>query len=146
MSDPARIHLLFDIAAWLMGLAAGFSVYRWRLTDVVAHTAARTTPGYFIALGAGGILGAFVLGTVNLYFSGQPRVGRSILGALFGAIVAVEPSFQRKLESSAFDMSFERSGLCSVGRNLSPNTLKGTSTLKGINTHRAREPESGIQA
>lgn len=90
MSDAAAIHLLFDLAAWAAGLIAGFLVYRWRLTAVVARTAARTTPGYFVALAAGGLLGAFLLGTLNLHLSAHTGVGRSILGALFGAIVAIE--------------------------------------------------------
>ena len=45
---------------------------------------------YYLALLAGASIGAFGLGTANLWLSGMPGIGRSIEGALFGAIVGVE--------------------------------------------------------
>jgi prolipoprotein diacylglyceryltransferase len=45
---------------------------------------------YYLSLLAGASIGAFALGTANLWLSGMPGIGRSIEGALFGAIVGVE--------------------------------------------------------
>jgi prolipoprotein diacylglyceryltransferase len=45
---------------------------------------------YYAALIVGALVGAYGLGTLNLWLSGQPGIGRSIEGALFGAIVGVE--------------------------------------------------------
>ena len=50
----------------------------------------RLGKGYFIALATGGIGGAWLFGSLNLYLSGQPGLGRSILGGLVGAIIGVE--------------------------------------------------------
>ena len=46
-------------------------------------------PSYYAVLIIGSAVGAFGLGTANLWLSGQPGVGRSIEGALFGAIVTI---------------------------------------------------------
>ena len=45
---------------------------------------------YYLALLAGASIGAFGLGTANLWLSGIAGIGRSIEGALFGAIIGVE--------------------------------------------------------
>ena len=43
-----------------------------------------------LALLAGAAAGGFGAGTLNLWLSGAPGIGRSIVGALAGAILAVE--------------------------------------------------------
>lgn len=82
--------MTFDILAWLAALATAWSVWRWRLKIIMNQLIARMCNGYFVALGTGGIVGAWLLGSLNLYLSGQPGLGRSILGGLVGAIVGVE--------------------------------------------------------
>ncbi|NBZ90090.1 prolipoprotein diacylglyceryl transferase family protein [Stagnihabitans tardus] len=46
--------------------------------------------GYLTALSLGILLGSYILGTAILWLSGVPAIGRSILGALTGGIIAVE--------------------------------------------------------
>lgn len=84
-TDP-RLHIVFDAAAWLSGLAAGFMVYRWRLKAANPHTV--RTPLYFIALAVGAIIGAYVTGTLAIAARGA--LSHSVLGALLGATLAVE--------------------------------------------------------
>ena len=47
-------------------------------------------PAYGVALVIGAVMGAYGLGTANLWLSGLPGMGRSILGALCGAVGAIE--------------------------------------------------------
>ena len=58
----------------------------WR--DLMAAPRVGFFYGAALVIGAG--LGAYGLGTLNLWLSGVPGVGRSILGALCGAVVAIE--------------------------------------------------------
>lgn len=88
--SPEVIHLLFDLAAVAVALTGGWAVYRWRLHEPLVGTAASIGPAYFAALTCGSIGGAFLFGTLNLYLSGIPMLGRSVLGALFGATMTVE--------------------------------------------------------
>ena len=67
-----------------------FSVWKWRLASHVHPAITDNRPGYALALIAGAALGGYGFGTLNLAISGQPGVGRSILGAMAGAILAVE--------------------------------------------------------
>jgi prolipoprotein diacylglyceryltransferase len=83
------VHLTFDLAAVLAATLLTAAIWRWRLSSA-ARQPFNAGPGYFTALGAGLILGSYLLGTVNLWLSDVPALGRSILGALCGAIVAVE--------------------------------------------------------
>lgn len=64
-------------------------VHRWRLKEAAAKIDA-AGPFYAGALLLGAAAGGFGAGTLNLWLGGQPGIGRSILGALAGAIVAVE--------------------------------------------------------
>lgn len=82
--------MTFDILAWLVALATAWGVWRWRLADIMNQLTGKLGRGYFIALATGGIGGAWLLGSLNLYLSGQPGLGRSILGGLVGAIIGVE--------------------------------------------------------
>ncbi len=83
-------HVTFDILAWLVALATAWGVWRWRLADAMNQLTGKIGKGYFMALAAGGIVGAWLFGSLNLYLSGQPGLGRSILGGLVGAIIGVE--------------------------------------------------------
>ncbi len=85
--DP-RAHFYFDILAWAAALAAGWLVGRWRLADARSRFPRR--PGYVIALGAGAIIGAYLAGTAPSLMSGSASLSHSVVGALAGAILAVE--------------------------------------------------------
>ncbi len=84
------VHLIFDLIASGLALAMTLSVYFWRIRDMTGDLADRLPGGYFAALIFGAILGAYGLGTVNLWLSGEAIVGRSILGALAGATLTIE--------------------------------------------------------
>jgi phosphatidylglycerol---prolipoprotein diacylglyceryl transferase len=83
------VHLAFDILAALSAFLMSAIVYRWRLSDAADKIAAAGT-GYAIALVGGAVAGAYGAGTLNLWMSGVPGIGRSIIGALAGAIAAIE--------------------------------------------------------
>lgn len=82
------IHEIFDILAW--GVAALTAVIMNRIAPAAFPVPKRQAASYYASLIVGSALGAFGLGTANLWLSGQPGIGRSIEGALFGAIVGVE--------------------------------------------------------
>jgi prolipoprotein diacylglyceryltransferase len=83
------IHLGFDFLAAMSALAVTAVAYRWRLKDA-GRKIETAGPAYALALVAGAAAGGFGAGTLNLWLSGEGGVGRSILGALAGAILAVE--------------------------------------------------------
>src|SRR5580658_8129293 len=83
-------HTAFDLAAWSSGAAVGYALYRWRLAERLRTVAAKTGPGYFVALAGGAALGAWASGSLNTLRQAEPTFSHSIIGALVGAIVAVE--------------------------------------------------------
>ena len=83
------VHLIFDLLAVALAAALSALVYVWRLRDA-PNLPLNGGEGYFLCLGAGLALGSYGLGTANLWLSGVPMVGRSIMGALVGAILGVE--------------------------------------------------------
>lgn len=87
------IHTLFDLVAALCAFIATYLAYHWRLAGSVS-VIDRAGWGYAVALLAGAALGGFGLGTLNLQLTGIPGVGRSVIGALAGAIAGVE-AFKR---------------------------------------------------
>lgn len=88
-TDP-RLHLLFDILAWLSaGLLARF-LYTWRLREQAAVTVAGMGPLYVVALAAGAIGGAWAFGSWNTAMSAVPHPSHSVAGALAGGIFGVE--------------------------------------------------------
>ena len=87
---PFEIHEAFDLLAAVLAVAAGWLTYRWRLRYYFAATARQVDSRYFTWLAAGSVTGAFFFGTLNLYLSGIPEIGRSILGSVVGATCAVE--------------------------------------------------------
>ncbi|MCB1783423.1 MAG: prolipoprotein diacylglyceryl transferase [Alphaproteobacteria bacterium] len=84
------VHMFFDLSAVVLAMVGGGLVYWWRFRGALEKTVTRIGGGYFLALSGGSVLGSYLLGTGNLYLSGEEIVGRSILGALCGAIVTVE--------------------------------------------------------
>ncbi|MFO1089378.1 MAG: prolipoprotein diacylglyceryl transferase family protein [Hyphomicrobiales bacterium] len=82
-------HLAFDLLASLCALTTTLIVWRWRLQGAAAKVDSAGA-GYVLALVAGAAIGGFGLGSLNLWLSGTPMVARSMLGALAGAILAVE--------------------------------------------------------
>ncbi|MBI3982040.1 MAG: prolipoprotein diacylglyceryl transferase [Gemmatimonadetes bacterium] len=83
------IHTGFDILAALVAFGTSWAAYRRRLADA-GRILIQAGPGYPFTLLIGAAVGGFALGTINLTLSDQPGIGRSILGALLGGIVAVE--------------------------------------------------------
>jgi len=83
------IHTVFDLLAACAALGMTLFVYNWRLR-AAGQRIDSAGPLYGVALLAGAAIGGFGAGTLNLHLSGEPGIGRSIVGALAGAIAAVE--------------------------------------------------------
>lgn len=83
------IHSVFDLIASLCSLCMTVFVYRWRLSSAMAKIE-RAGLGYAAALLIGAALGGYGFGTLNLWLSHVPGVGRSIVGALAGGIIGIE--------------------------------------------------------
>ena len=83
------IHMIFDMLAAVTSISVTAFCYRWRLKSA-ADKIENAGLGYVLALIAGAALGGYGFGTLNLYFSGETHIARSIVGALAGAIVAIE--------------------------------------------------------
>lgn len=88
-TDP-RLHLAFDLLAWIAAYVTARLLYRWRLREVGDQIASRLAIGYGIALVGGAIPGAILLGSAHSLRSGVPHLSHSVAGALAGAIVAIE--------------------------------------------------------
>lgn len=84
------IHLAFDLAASVTSAVVTVLVYNWRLRRTVERTMNTVGPGYVVAVLIGAAVGGYGLGTLNLWLSNIPGMGRSIVGALAGAVLAVE--------------------------------------------------------
>src|SRR5262245_60482521 len=87
---PITVHLVFDVIAALTAMTATTLVYRWRLREGVIDPDRAISAAYLAVLISGAAVGAYVFGTANLWLSGCHEFGRSILGALAGAIAPVE--------------------------------------------------------
>lgn len=83
------IHTITDIVAALCALALSAVVYRWRLSAAGDRIEQLGVP-YALALVGGAVAGGYFFGTINLWLTGVEGVGRSIAGALAGAIAGVE--------------------------------------------------------
>jgi phosphatidylglycerol---prolipoprotein diacylglyceryl transferase len=86
----AWAHTLFDLAAWGSGLGLSVLLYRWRLRGLTEQVAGKVGGGYFAALAAGAIPGAWLAGSMNSLRDSHPALSHSVVGALVGAIVGVE--------------------------------------------------------
>ncbi len=83
-------HPLLDLAAWGSGLALSGVLYRWRLGEFAHEIAGKVGRGYFIALVGGAVGGGWLIGSLNTLRDTHPVLSHSALGALIGAVVAVE--------------------------------------------------------
>lgn len=83
------IHTLFDLIAAVASFGVTAFYYRWRLADAAERIEAGGM-GYVAALIGGAAAGGYGFGTFNLWLSGEMMVARSIVGALAGAIAAIE--------------------------------------------------------
>jgi phosphatidylglycerol:prolipoprotein diacylglycerol transferase len=83
-------HLVFDVLGAALAFAMTVLVYRWRIERSDQAVVAAFSTGYSVALVLGAVVGGYGLGTLNLMLSGEPSVGRSIVGALAGTIAGVE--------------------------------------------------------
>lgn len=86
----AYAHTAFDLAAWASGVVLSIGLYRWRLRAAAEALAVKVDGGYFIALAAGAIPGAWLAGSLNSLRAADPVLSHSVAGALAGAIVGVE--------------------------------------------------------
>ncbi len=83
-------HLAFDLTAWAGGMGLGAALHRWRLGAAAEAIAGKVGGGYFAALAAGAVAGAWLIGSLNTLRAAQPALSHSVAGALAGAIVCVE--------------------------------------------------------
>ncbi len=83
------IHTIFDMFAAVASFGVTAFCYRWRLSGAAARIEAGGM-GYVVALIGGAALGGYGLGSLNMWLSGEAMVARSIVGALAGAITAIE--------------------------------------------------------
>ena len=83
------IHIGFDLLASLCSMVMTVFVYRWRLSSAMAKIE-QAGLGYAAALLMGAALGGYGFGTLNLWLSHMPGIGRSIVGALAGGIAGIE--------------------------------------------------------
>ena len=86
-----NIHLVFDLLSATTTAIVTYALSKGALAPSVARIEKIGTV-YYVGLAMGAIWGAFALGTLNLWASGIDGLGRSILGALLGAILMVELS------------------------------------------------------
>jgi prolipoprotein diacylglyceryltransferase len=88
---PNSVHLLFDLLAYALGLACAVFFRRRGRADGPPPIPPRLNAPYFFVLTNGVIVGSLVFGTLNIWMAGiGPAIGKSILGAIVGGIVAVE--------------------------------------------------------
>jgi prolipoprotein diacylglyceryltransferase len=83
------LHTVFDLLAAMASVVMTAVCYRWRLSDAAARVET-IGAAYALALVFGAVAGGYGAGTLNLWLSGVPEFGRSIVGALAGAIIAIE--------------------------------------------------------
>ena len=85
------IHLLFDLLAYAVGTFLVLKVFKNR-TQRIENENIRYA--YYTTVIVGSFFGAFIVGSINTYISvasnGSFILGKSILGAIIGGIVAVE--------------------------------------------------------
>jgi len=85
------IHLIFDLLAYAVGTLLALKVFKSR-TQLIENENIRYA--YYTTVIVGAFFGAFIVGSLNTYISvesnGSFILGKSILGAIIGGIVAVE--------------------------------------------------------
>ncbi len=109
-----HIHSIFDLLAATASFALTTVVYlRW-LKDDAPSVLETSGAGYAVALIAGAITGGYFFGALNLWLTGAPGIGRSILGALAGAIAFVEIFKKIKGIKGSTGLIFVPAFACSV--------------------------------
>jgi phosphatidylglycerol---prolipoprotein diacylglyceryl transferase len=84
------LHTVWDMAAWLMAVGLLYYLYRSNAALFTQSSLAKVQRGYFLSLSLGGLCGAYLIGSANMWLSGHPGFARSIVGGITGAITAVE--------------------------------------------------------
>jgi prolipoprotein diacylglyceryltransferase len=87
MSSTA-VHSIWDVIAWVAAAGTAFAIARWR--PLAFPVAASLRTDYVAVAILGSAAGAYLFGTLNLWASGVDGLGRSIEGAIFGGILAIE--------------------------------------------------------
>ncbi|MFA9229587.1 MAG: prolipoprotein diacylglyceryl transferase family protein [Microgenomates group bacterium] len=110
-------HLIFDIFAAATCVGLILTCERFWMPDQ-PKSPFRVGGSYFPVLGLGILLGSVVLGSANLWLTGIPAIGRSILGALVGGVLAVEVYKTRRgiTGSTGVILAPGFAGLVAVGR------------------------------
>jgi len=92
------IHLIFDLLAYAVGTLLAVKVFKSR-TQLIAGENLRYI--YYTIVIVGAFFGAFIIGSLNTYLSVESNdsiiIGKSILGAIIGATIAVE-SFKKVMK------------------------------------------------
>lgn len=89
LEERVIAHTIFDLFAAMAAMGVTLAVHRWRLAMATARIESAGLY-YAVALILGAAIGGFGAGTLNLWLTGAPGIGRSIVGALAGAIIAIE--------------------------------------------------------
>jgi len=85
------IHTFFDLLAWLSAGTLGWWIgQRGWLASFSARPGFKEDPWYFVALGLGAIVGALLLGSINMTLAGFWTIGHSIAGGIAGGVIVVE--------------------------------------------------------
>ena len=84
----AAWHALFDALAWASAALAGWIATRLAPAPFPLDRAMRRD--WLLVVILGSAAGAYLFGTLNLWASGQAGLARSIEGAIFGGVLAVE--------------------------------------------------------
>ena len=83
------LHLLFELLSYLVGAFLSLKLFRPK-KHFIENENLRYT--YYTIVIVGAVIGAIALGTLNTYYSLEDKqiIGKSILGAIVGATIAVE--------------------------------------------------------
>lgn len=85
-----EVHLLFDLLAYAVGTFLSWKVFRPQQHFILNESLRYI---YYVVVLMGAVFGAIALGSLNIYYSIESQnilLGKSILGAIVGATVAVE--------------------------------------------------------
>lgn len=110
-----QYHIWFDLVAYISGAVVAYLLKKDSRRD-----RSRLSYGYYISLLFGVFVGAFAIGSLNMFYTtNQPMIGKSVMGAIFGGIVSVE-IFKKvnKMDSGSTGAYFVPSlalGIC-IGR------------------------------
>ena len=83
------IHTVFDVLAWSGGALLALLVRRLWLGEIATPKLFHR-PWWYASAILGALGGAVALGSLNMHLAGMPGLGKSVVGALAGAILAVE--------------------------------------------------------